>query len=46
MIGRVFGVSFFVWSALLAVTLASLAAGYYLGGVLVDRRPERCWRSS
>jgi spermidine synthase len=40
-IGPVFGVSLFVWTALLAVTLASLAAGYYGGGVLVDRKPER-----
>jgi predicted membrane-bound spermidine synthase len=38
-IGPVFGVSLFVWSALLAVTLASLAIGYYAGGVLVDRAP-------
>jgi spermidine synthase len=36
-IGPVFGVSLFVWSALLAVTLAALAGGYYLGGVLADR---------
>lgn len=36
-----FGVSLFVWSSLLAVTLASLAVGYFAGGVLVDRRPER-----
>jgi spermidine synthase len=39
-IGPVFGVSLFVWSALLAVTLASLAFGYALGGVLVDRSPS------
>jgi MFS family permease len=40
-IGPVFGVGLFVWSALLAVTLASLATGYYLGGVLIDRTPSR-----
>lgn len=40
-IGPVFGVSLFVWTALLVVTLASLALGYYAGGVLVDRRPSR-----
>ena len=40
-IGPVFGVSLFVWTALLVVTLASLAAGYYAGGVLVDKRPVR-----
>lgn len=38
-IGPAFGVSLFVWSALLAVTLGSLAVGYYLGGVVADRRP-------
>jgi MFS family permease len=38
-IGPVFGVNLFVWSALLAVTLGSLAVGYYSGGVLVDRAP-------
>ncbi len=40
LIGPVFGVSLFVWAALLAVTLGSLAAGYYAGGVLVDRAPN------
>ena len=40
-IGPVFGVSLFVWSALLTVTLGSLACGYYLGGVLIDRKPDR-----
>jgi SAM-dependent methyltransferase len=39
-IGPVFGVSLFVWAALLAVTLGSLAIGYYGGGVLVDRSPK------
>jgi hypothetical protein len=38
-IGPVYGVNLFVWSALLAVTLGSLAVGYYAGGVLVDRTP-------
>jgi len=38
-IGPVFGVDLFVWAALLAVTLGSLAVGYYAGGVLADRRP-------
>jgi hypothetical protein len=40
-IGPVFGVSLFVWSALLAVTLGSLALGSYAGGVLVDHAPTR-----
>jgi spermidine synthase len=39
-IGPVFGVNLFVWSALLSVTLAALAVGYYAGGVVVDRRPS------
>lgn len=36
-IGPVFGVGLFVWSALLSVTLGALAVGYYCGGVLADR---------
>src|SRR6187549_3670210 len=39
-IGPVFGVGLFVWSSLLAVTLAALATGYYAGGVLADRTPS------
>jgi hypothetical protein len=39
-IGPVFGVSLFVWTGLLAVTLTSLAIGYYAGGVVVDRKPN------
>jgi SAM-dependent methyltransferase len=38
-IGPVFGVNLFVWSALLSVTLGALAVGYYAGGVWVDRAP-------
>lgn len=38
-VGPVFGVSLFVWVALLAVTLSSLALGYFVGGNVVDRRP-------
>jgi len=34
-----FGNSVFVWSALIAVVLASLSLGYYLGGRLADRKP-------
>jgi spermidine synthase len=36
-IGPVFGVGLFVWSALLSVTLGALALGYYCGGVLADK---------
>ena len=40
-IGPVYGVSLFVWAALLSVTLCALAVGYYYGGVLIDRSPTR-----
>ena len=43
MIGPFFGVSLFVWTALIAVTLLSLAAGYAIGGRLADRRPSPDW---
>jgi len=33
-----YGVGLFVWTALLAVTLVSLAIGYRVGGTLADRR--------
>jgi spermidine synthase len=39
-IGPVFGVSLFVWTSLIAVTLVALAGGYALGGVLADRHPS------
>ncbi|HEX5100076.1 MAG TPA: fused MFS/spermidine synthase [Polyangiaceae bacterium] len=39
-IAPIFGVGLFVWCALLAVTLASLAIGYSAGGRLADRYPE------
>lgn len=35
-----FGVGLYVWSALLGVTLGSLALGYYVGGVLADTRSK------
>jgi len=34
------GNSVYVWGALIGVFLAALAAGYFLGGVLADRRPS------
>lgn len=37
-IGPFYGVSIFVWSALIAVTLLALATGYYAGGLLADRQ--------
>jgi spermidine synthase len=36
-IGPFFGVSLFVWTSLITVTLVALAAGYAAGGVLADR---------
>ena len=35
-----FGNSLFVWGALIGVVLAGLAAGYAVGGLLVDRYPS------
>lgn len=37
-IGPFFGVSLFVWTSLITVTLVALAAGYAAGGTLADRR--------
>jgi spermidine synthase len=37
MLAPYFGTSHFVWTAQIAVTLVSLATGYYFGGWLVDR---------
>src|SRR5918999_3210259 len=34
-----FGNSLFVWGAIIGVILAGLAAGYWVGGVVGDRRP-------
>jgi len=39
LIGPFYGVSLYVWSSLIAVTLVALALGYYLGGYLADRYP-------
>jgi predicted membrane-bound spermidine synthase len=38
-IGPFYGVSLYVWSSLIAVTLIALALGYFLGGFLADRYP-------
>lgn len=35
-----YGSSLFVWSSLITVTLVALAIGYWLGGVVADRRPS------
>jgi len=39
-IGPWYGVSLYLWSALIGVTLAALAAGYALGGRWADRGPD------
>jgi len=38
-IGPFYGVSLYVWSSLIAVTLIALALGYFLGGLIADRFP-------
>jgi len=42
-IGPFFGVSLFVWTSLISVTLVALALGYALGGILSDRRGTPGW---
>ena len=39
-IGPFYGVSLFLWSALISVTLAALSLGYALGGQLADKGPR------
>ncbi|MGH7727122.1 MAG: fused MFS/spermidine synthase [Candidatus Eiseniibacteriota bacterium] len=39
-LGPFYGVSIFLWSALIAVTLAALSLGYALGGRWADRGPR------
>lgn len=39
-IGPFYGVSLYVWSSLIAVTLIALATGYFVGGHLADRVPR------
>ncbi len=40
MLSPYFGTSHFVWTAQIAVTLVSLAVGYWFGGRLVDKSPD------
>ena len=42
-IGPYFGVSLFVWTALITVTLLSLSAGYAIGGYWADCKPSPGW---
>lgn len=39
-LGPFFGVSLFVWTSLITVTLVALAAGYAFGGTLSDKRSD------
>jgi spermidine synthase len=39
-LGPFYGVSLYLWSALIGVTLAALSLGYYLGGIWADRGPR------
>ena len=39
-VGPMFGVSLFVWTALITVTLLALTTGYFFGGRLADRSPS------
>lgn len=38
-----YGSTIFVWSSLITVTLAALAAGYWIGGWFADRKPQFPW---
>ncbi|MBI1956937.1 MAG: fused MFS/spermidine synthase [Candidatus Niyogibacteria bacterium] len=38
-----YGSTIFVWSSLITVTLAALAAGYVTGGFIADKRPDGRW---
>jgi predicted membrane-bound spermidine synthase len=40
MLAPYLGVSHFAWTAQIAATLLALAAGYYVGGWLADKRPD------
>ena len=39
-LGPFYGVSLFLWSSLITVTLAALSVGYALGGRWADRGPS------
>lgn len=42
-IGPFYGVSLFVWTSLITVTLVALALGYVAGGILADRKGDPAW---
>lgn len=39
-LGPFYGVSIFLWSALISITLIALSAGYFLGGRLADKKTD------
>lgn len=41
LLGPYFGISLFIWSSLIAITLVSLSIGYWAGGILSDRYQSR-----
>ncbi len=43
MIAPYVGMSLYTWTAVIAVVLAGLAVGHWLGGVLADRGAARAW---
>src|SRR5438445_2198830 len=43
MLSPFIGLSHFVWTAQIAVTLVALACGYYVGGRMADRSPRLTW---
>lgn len=38
--GPYFGTSIFVWTSLIGMILGSLSVGYYVGGILADKKPD------
>ena len=38
-INPIFGSGIYVWSALISITLAALSIGYWIGGVIADKKP-------
>lgn len=42
-VGPFFGVSLYIWTALISVALIALSLGYWLGGIVADRHPRAEW---
>jgi hypothetical protein len=39
-LGPYLGTSIFIWTSLIGIILGSLSLGYWLGGIIADRRPS------